>query len=144
MKELASVRSSIIMDYGEWKRATILTNHCHVYGERMEQSYIKLEGTKGAIRIDFGALKNYPGGVADRFYFTTIENGRYKTWEEITLTGSWFPHAFIGSMEQVLLAANGSIDQPDNSVEDCIYTMACMEAAYVSSEKGGERPEHNF
>jgi hypothetical protein len=40
-------------------------------------------------------------------------------------------------MEQVMQAAAGNIPKPDNSVEDCIYTMACVEAAYRSSEKGG-------
>jgi hypothetical protein len=36
-----------------------------------------------------------------------------------------------------MLAAEGKIKRPDNSVEDCIHTMACMEAAYKSSEGGG-------
>ena len=53
------------------------------------------------------------------------------------IEGSWFPHAFIGSMNEMLKAAAGIIDKPDNSVEDCIDTMRCMEAAYTSSEKGG-------
>jgi len=53
------------------------------------------------------------------------------------IDGSWFPHAFIGSMAQVMLAAEGKIDAPDNSVEDCIHTMACVEAAYMSAEKSG-------
>ncbi|MEY2917002.1 MAG: hypothetical protein RIS73_716, partial [Bacteroidota bacterium] len=38
---------------------------------------------------------------------------------------------------EMLQAASGEITQPDNSVEDCIYTMACVEAAYKSSEGGG-------
>ena len=54
--------------------------------------------------------------------------------------GEPFPHAFIGSMGQVMLAAEGVIEAPDNSVEDCIYTMACVEAAYISSGAGGVRP----
>jgi hypothetical protein len=40
-------------------------------------------------------------------------------------------------MEHVMQAAAGQIPKPDNSVEDCIYTMACVEAAYMSSKKGG-------
>ena len=47
--ELASVRSNIIMDYGDMVRANILTNHHHRFGK--EESYIKLEGTKGAVKI---------------------------------------------------------------------------------------------
>ncbi len=40
-------------------------------------------------------------------------------------------------MEQILLAAAKQIEQPDNSVDDCIHTMACVEAAYKSSAVGG-------
>ena len=40
-------------------------------------------------------------------------------------------------MAQVMLAAEGSIARPDNSVEDAIHTMACVEAAYQSSAAGG-------
>jgi predicted dehydrogenase len=139
MSELASVRSNIIMDYGEYVRANILTNHCHDYGSEEQQSYIKFEGTKGAIKISLGLLKNYPAGGPDRFEYTVMENGSYTGWKTREVEGSWFPQAFIGSMQQVMLAAEGIIDQPDNSVEDSIYTMACVEAAYRSSEQGGVR-----
>jgi hypothetical protein len=40
-------------------------------------------------------------------------------------------------MEQVMLAAAGKIEKPDNAVEDCLYTMACTEAAYMSCQQGG-------
>jgi predicted dehydrogenase len=135
--ELASVRSNIIMDYGEMIRANILTNHCHNYGTPNQQSYIKIEGRKGAIKINFGALIDYPRGAADSFEYVLLEDGKEPEWKTIQIEGSWFPHAFIGSMKEILLAANGQIERPDNSVEDCIYTMACVEAAYLSSESGG-------
>ena len=140
-KELASVKSSIIMDYGSLQRANILTNHNHVFGTNQEQSYIKIEGTKGAVKIDFGALRNYPAGAGDIFQYTLMQGDKYTGWQTMPIAGSWFPHAFIGSMEQVLLAAAGLIDKPDNSVEDAIHTMACVEAAYISSEQGGIRPD---
>jgi predicted dehydrogenase len=144
MKNLASVKSNIIMDYGDTIRANILTNHCHVYGLQKQQSYIKLEGSKGAAKINMGVLKNYPDGEPDSVEYTMIENGKYSDWKRLPVEGSWFPHAFIGSMAQVMLAAEGTIDKPDNSVEDCIHTMACVEAAYQSSEMGGVKPEFNF
>ncbi len=144
MAQLASVRSNIIMDYGEQVAANILTNHCHNYGTPKQQSYIKIEGSKGAIKINFGALIDYPRGAADSFEYVLLEEacpsgrrGKEPEWKTMEVEGSWFPHAFIGSMEQVLLAANKQIEQPDNSVEDCIHTMACVEAAYKSSEGGG-------
>ncbi len=137
MAQLASVRSNIIMDYGELVAANILTNHCHNYGTPKQQSYIKIEGSKGAIKINFGALIDYPRGAADSFEYVLLQEGKEPEWKTMQVEGSWFPHAFIGSMEQVLLAANKQIEQPDNRVEDCIYTMACVEAAYKSSEAGG-------
>jgi predicted dehydrogenase len=137
MPQLASVRSNIIMDYGEMIAANILTNHCHNYGTPKQQSYIKIEGSKGAIKINFGALIDYPRGAADSFEYVLLEEGKETEWKTMEVEGSWFPHAFIGSMEQVLLAALGDITKPDNSVDDCIHTMACVEAAYKSSEQGG-------
>ncbi|WP_276501012.1 Gfo/Idh/MocA family protein [Terrimonas pollutisoli] len=135
--QLASVRSNIIMDYGDFTRANILTNHCHNYGMSRQQSYIKIEGSKGAVLINFGALINYPRGAADSFEYVFLKDGEEPQWKKMEIEGSWFPHAFIGSMAQLMLAAEGSIKRPDNSVEDCIYTMACTEAAYLSSEQGG-------
>ena len=136
--ELAAVRSNIIMDYGDFIRANILTNHTHDFAPGYQQAYIKLEGPKGAIRIHLGLLMDYPKGEADKVEYVLRKEG---VWETIDVEGSWFPHAFIGSMAQVMAAAEGSIDKPDNSVEDAIHTMACVEAAYKSSAMGGIRPE---
>jgi predicted dehydrogenase len=137
MPQLASVKSNIILDYGEMVRANILTNHCHNYGMPKQQSYIKIEGTNGAVLINFGALINYPRGAADSFEYILLDGNEDPQWKEMKIEGSWFPHAFIGSMNEMLLAAEGVIEQPDNSVEDCIYTMECVEAAYTSSKNGG-------
>lgn len=140
MPQMGSVRSNIIMDYGDMTRANILTNHCHNYGTPKQQSYIKIEGSKGAAIINFGALIDYPRGAADSFEYVLLEEGKEPQWQQMKIEGSWFPHAFIGSMNEMLQAAAGEITQPDNSVEDCIYTMACVEAAYKSSEEGGVVP----
>jgi predicted dehydrogenase len=136
MQELASVRSNIIMDFGDMIRANILTNHCHHYGLPKQQSYIKIEGSKGAVLVNFGALIDYPRGSADSFEYILLD-GNNQGWQTMPIKGSWFPHAFIGSMAQLMLAAEGVIEQADNSVEDCIDTMACLEAAYISNERGG-------
>ncbi len=140
MEQLASVRSNIIMDYGDMIRANILTNHCHYYGTPKQQSYIKIEGSKGAIIINFGALIDYPRGAADSFEYIMLEEGKEPGWHQMEIKGSWFPHAFIGSMNELMLAVNNKPAQPDNSVEDAIHTMACVEAAYLSSEQGGIKP----
>jgi len=137
MPGLASVRSNIIMNYGDMVRANILTNHCHNYGTPKQKSYIKIEGSRGAVIINFGALIDYPRGSADSFEYVVLEEGKEPEWKSRVIEGSWFPHAFIGSMSQLMLAAEGKIAVPDNSADDCIYTMACVEAAYRSSERGG-------
>ncbi|HVS97875.1 MAG TPA: Gfo/Idh/MocA family oxidoreductase [Puia sp.] len=140
MAELASVRTNIILDYGDTIRANILTNHGHDFGLQHQQSYIKFEGTRGAIRIKMGLLMNYPQGVPDSFEYILPEGDKPREWKTLEITGGWFPHAFIGSMAQLMRAAEGSIERPDNSVEDAIHTMACVEAAYQSSDHGGIIP----
>jgi predicted dehydrogenase len=139
MDDLASVRTNIIMEYEGYRRASIHTNHCHRFGLRNQQSYVWLEGTHGAIKITMGVLKDYPKGVPDAFEYISLEGDRAGEWQTLDIQGSWFPHAFIGSMAQLQRAAEGSLHAPDNSVEDCIHTMACVEAAYRSSENGGEK-----
>ncbi|WP_276484262.1 Gfo/Idh/MocA family protein [Paraflavitalea pollutisoli] len=136
MKELASVRSNIVLDYGDWLRANILTNHCHIYGQGHQHSFIKLEGTLGAIRIHLGVLMDYPHGQTDKLEYVTLQEGQPAQWQTVPLEGTWFPHAFIGSMQQLMEVVAGKRPHPDNTVEDAILTMACVEAAYRS---GGQQ-----
>ena len=144
MAQLASVRSNIIMDYGDYVRANILTNHCHQFGLTHQQSYIELEGTQGAIKIKLGVLQDYPKGTEDAFEYVLLNQNEEPQWQTLKVEGSWFPHAFMGAMAQVMRAAEGSIAQPDNSVEDCIYTMACVEAAYESNTAGATPVQSKF
>lgn len=138
-KELASVRSAILLDYGEYARANILTNHNCDYDQMHQCSTIKLEGTKGAIRIEMGLLKNYPKGANDSFEYIIYDDPI--GWREETIQGTWFPHAFIGSMKELERTKMDTQYLMDNSVEDCIHTMVAVEAAYVSSQDGGIAPD---
>jgi len=138
---LASVRSAILMDYPDPVRATITTNHCHHFGAKHQESYLKWEGTRGAIRARVGLLMDYPNGAGDCFEICELEDGEPGEWKEIPLGGSWFPHAFIGTMAQMMRAKEGSEPEMPTSVEDVIHTMACVEAAYESDRRGGVRPE---
>jgi predicted dehydrogenase len=160
--DLAPVRTHVLMDYGDFLRVGISTNHAHDYHPRYQQAYIRLEGTRGAIRIGLGVLLDYPRGGEDTFEYIVRGEDAFRggaspssgatpsggaagaagpAWQSLPLAGSWFPHAFIGSMAQVMAAADGIIPHPDNSVADVLHTMACVEAAYRSSEEGGVRPE---
>jgi predicted dehydrogenase len=135
--QFPSTRSSILMNYGDRVRANIQTNHHHRYGPQHQESYIKWEGSQGAIKAKMGLLMNYPHGVPDCFEVCELTEGKPGPWQEIRLEGSWFPHAFVGAMAQVMRAKAGEANALVTSVEDSIKTMACVEAAYAASEQGG-------
>ncbi|MCP5115725.1 MAG: Gfo/Idh/MocA family oxidoreductase, partial [bacterium] len=138
LPDLPESRSSIILDYGERARANIQTNHFHKFGAKHQESYIKWEGSKGAIKATMGLLMNYPSGVPDRFEYCQLDaGGSPGEWREVTLEGSWFPEAFAGSMAQVMRHVEGTLENMPTSGEDAIRTMACVEAAYTSSDQGG-------
>lgn len=134
---LASTRSSILMNYASGVRATITTNHNHDFGARHQESYLKWEGTRGAIRAQLGLLMNYPQGVPDIFEYCRLEPGKSPEWKTVALKGSWFPEAFIGTMASLQRHKEGSDTTMPTSVEDVIHTMECVEAAYLASAHGG-------
>ena len=59
---VASTRSTILFDYGNETSATINTNHDHKFGKTHQQSYVKWEGTKGAIYTKMGSFWTTPMG----------------------------------------------------------------------------------
>lgn len=139
-KQLSSSRSTILFDYGDTMHAVINTNHDHSFGPHNQESFIKWEGTKGAIKARMGLLMDYPHGVPDKFEYCILEEGQAPEWVELPLEGSWFPDAFIGTMSSVMRYKNGETDVLPTSVEDVIKTMAVVESAYRSSDTGGMVP----
>ncbi len=138
MPELASTRSSIIMDYGDMVRANINTNHGHNFGLKNMESYIKFEGTSGAIKIRMGVYLNYPKGLPDEFEFITLNDNQ--GWQKRAINGSWFPDAFMGPMAGLMNKMNNPGSLYVNSVEDAIHTMEIVEQCYQCSE--GENSEN--
>lgn len=140
-KTLSSSRSTILFDYGDTMHAVINTNHDHDFGPRHQDSFIKWEGTKGAIKAKMGLLMDYPHGVPDVFEYCLLEEGNNKDqapeWKQLELEGSWFPEAFIGTMANLMCYKEGSSAVLHTSVEDVIKTMAVVESAYLSSDRGG-------
>jgi predicted dehydrogenase len=135
--KLASTRTAIILDYGDRVRATITANHAHRFGRRHQEGYVKWEGTKGAIRASLGALMNYPRGEPDSLELCRLgARGRPGPWRKVPFRGSWFPHAFIGTMASVMDHATGRAGPPPTRVEDAFRTMAVVEAIYRSSATG--------
>ncbi|MEN0053522.1 MAG: Gfo/Idh/MocA family oxidoreductase [Mucilaginibacter sp.] len=136
-KTLSSSRSTILFDYGDTMHAVINTNHDHSFGSHNQESFIKWEGTKGAIKARMGLLMDYPHGVPDKFEYCIVEEGKDLEWVEVKLDGSWFPDAFIGTMSSLIRYKNGETDILPTSVEDVVKTMAVVESAYISSDNGG-------
>jgi predicted dehydrogenase len=133
-KSLSSSRSTLLFDYGDTLHAVINTNHDHDFGPRHQESFIKWEGTKGAIKANIGLLMDYPHGVPDRFEYCIQEEGVAPEWVQMELEGSWFPEAFIGTMANLMRYNEGSALTLETSVEDVIRTMAVVESAYLSSD----------
>ncbi|MGH9326893.1 MAG: Gfo/Idh/MocA family protein [Terriglobia bacterium] len=135
---LAPTRSTIILDYGDTVRACVSTNHGHVFGRRHQESFIKWEGTKGAIIAEMGLLMNYPAGEPDEMEFCSFDETTPPEWNSVKIEGSWFPDAFIGTMASVMRWVDDPEHQAATSVDDAFKTMAVVEAAYRSSDRGGE------
>ncbi len=136
-KNLSSSRTTLIFDYGDTLHAVINTNHDHNFGPHNQESFIKWEGTKGAIKAKMGLLLDYPKGVPDKFEYCLLQEGREPEWKTVELEGSWFPDAFIGTMSSLMRYAQGETAILPTSVEDVSKTMAVVESAYSSSDQGG-------
>lgn len=134
---LAATRTTMALDYGDTMRATITTNHSHDYGTRHQESYVKWEGTRGAIKARLGVLLDYPRGEADALELCLIEPGlSTRPWQTVPVAGTWFPDAFIGPMAALQRFANGESTALPTAVADAFRTMAVVEAAYTSSAAG--------
>ena len=142
-KPHANSRTAMVLHYPERPiRAIISTNHDHVFGPRHEQSFIKWEGTRGAIRADMGVLMDYPKGRADALEIIRtddLDGG----WRPMPFVGTWFPDGFIWSMGVLQRHLTGELDSLPTGVDDVFKTMALVEAAYASADLGGVRPEYD-
>ncbi|MDE1175336.1 MAG: Gfo/Idh/MocA family oxidoreductase [Edaphobacter sp.] len=132
--DLASTKSVITLDYGDDKRVFIATNHSHDFAPTLQRSFVQWEGMEGAMRAQMGVNLNYPVGEPDDLeYILRDEEG----WRVATVSGNWFPDAFMGSMGALQAYVQGEAPTLPTSVEDAIDTMRTVEAAYISSERGG-------
>lgn len=143
-KAHANSRSAINLHYGDRPvRVVIGTNHDHHFGPAHEESFVKWEGTRGAVRAQLGLLLDYPRGGPDALEHQ-LDDAADAGWQPLPFTGSWFPDAFIGSMGVLHRFLEGSIDSLPTSVEDVFRTMAVVEAAHRSADAGGEPPPYDL
>lgn len=132
--ELSATKSVITFDYGNDKRVFIAANHSHDFDPKLQRSFVQWEGMNGAMRARMGVNLNYPVGLPDNLeYIVRGDAG----WSEGPVSGNWFPDAFMGSMGSLQSYVQGETKTLPTSVEDSIDTMRVVEAAYISSERGG-------
>jgi predicted dehydrogenase len=137
--DLAATRSVIVLDYDEWTRVFIATNHgLDVPYPALQHSYVQWEGTGGVMRAQMGVNLDYPKGRGDTLEFYSREPHPQFTAGPQPVPGEWFPDAFLGSMLSVQRFALGEVTAMPTRVEDALDTMRVVEAAYLSSERGGE------
>ncbi|MDW7692009.1 Gfo/Idh/MocA family oxidoreductase [Flammeovirgaceae bacterium SG7u.111] len=141
-KKMSSTRTNVIFDYGDAMRALVSTNHDHNFGRQHQESYVKWEGTKGAIYARMGLLMDYPEGQPDLFEYCIVEEGKTPEWKTEKIEGSWFPDAFVGTMSSLMRFVEGSADVLETSIDDVLETMLIVEAAYASSDAGGIKPDY--
>lgn len=134
--QLASTRSVIIFDYERPVRAFVNTNHGHDFGLKHQDSFVKWEGTKGAIKATLGKNINFPEGEADRFEYFLSEDGSNE-WREEPIPGAWYPDAFMATMADLLCAIEDPAAAHVTSAKHAYDTMRLVEAAYSSNDSGG-------
>jgi len=134
MRDLAQTRTAIIMNYGDDLRVNLHINFNHDYAKKYQESTLKIEGLKGAIRVKLGLMYDYPEGEPDEVEYITYDSGE---WTKLPVRGSWFNEAFIGTMGGLMKKLDDPSYEYMNSVEDAFHTMCVVEACYESSKQGG-------
>jgi predicted dehydrogenase len=132
--ELASSRTTAILDYGPDVRCALSINHHHKHGPKHQSSRLRVEGTLGAAVVTLGVNLDYPRGRPDALEIA-LEGSQ--DWQDVPLAGNWFPDAFRGTMSSLQRVATGEDTQLPTSVEDAWHTMALVEALYDSDASGG-------
>jgi predicted dehydrogenase len=127
--DLAQTRTTALLDYDGSRRVALSINHNHDFGRKFQDASFRVEGTEGAAVVKLGVLLDYPRGEPDELWIT--RHGA--DWTAVPLSGTWFPHAFIGTMSNVQRVASGEDDALLTGVEDAWHTMALVEAAFASA-----------
>ena len=130
--QLRDTRSTIILDYGDHVRCSLVMNHTHRAGPLHRESQFMVEGTAGAARLVLGVNLDYPTGSPDE-----MEVAHGQQWVPVALRGSWFNEAFEGPMSNLQRFVAGEDESLVSPVGDTIKTMALVEACYRSSDAGG-------
>lgn len=125
-------RTMVHMRFSGELRALIHDNHNNWASEDDWYATFRFEGTKGIIKGTNGALYNYPQGREDTLSFISNELDP-NCWFHPVLEGKWFPHAFMGTMGELMKAIEEN-REPENSVRDNLKTLQMLFAGYRSMQ----------
>ncbi|MDF2670364.1 MAG: oxidoreductase [Paenibacillus sp.] len=123
-------RTMIHIKFPEEARGLVHDNHNNHSPQEDWYATFRFEGTEGVVKGTNGALYNYPVGREDTISFYSkalFKNGLYTP----ELEGKWFPHAFMGTMGELMCAIEED-REPENSIEDNLKTLQMVFAAYRS------------
>jgi len=123
-------RTMIHMKFAGEMRALIHDNHNNWADQRDWYATYRFEGTSGIIKGTNGALYNYPVGEEDTIRFIS-RDAQDHGWLEPPLQGKWFPHAFMGTMGELMRAIEEN-REPENSARDNLQTIQLVFAVYRS------------
>jgi predicted dehydrogenase len=132
--DLASTKTSIILDYGQRVRCALSINHNYEFGPADECADVRIQGTDGAARISLGLLLNYPTGKPETLSYRTKHD---EQWIDVPIRGRWFPDGFVGVMSNLQRFAAGEDAMLWTNTDDAFETMALVEACYQSDAAGG-------
>ena len=91
----------------------------------------RVEGTEGLAKGTIG-WPEYPTPTPSTLDYTTRQGG--ETWQQPRWPEVWFPDAFAGPMAQLLVALEQGTE-PEISGRDNLYTMALVDACYLSAKE---------
>ena len=129
--QLRDTRSSIILDYGDRLRCSLVMNHTHRAGPAARDV-----GADGRRHEGRGPAACWASTSTTRPARPTRWRSRSaRTWQRVPLRGSWFTEAFEGPMSNLQRFIAGEDDRLVSPVHDTIRTMALVEACYQSSDR---------
>jgi predicted dehydrogenase len=130
---IGETRTLLHIKFAGEARGLIHDNHNHIAGEDDWYATFRFEGTEGIIKGTNGSLYNYPVGREDTLSFHS-KRIHPDYWFTPTLHGKWFPHAFMGTMGELMRAIEED-REPTNSVNDNLKTLQMVFGAYLSMKE---------
>jgi predicted dehydrogenase len=118
-----------VLEYGDGLRAVSIDN-CHTWADH--RIHWRVEGSEGIAKGTIG-WPDYPDGSPSTIDWTTRTMDG--SWERPRWEERWFPHAFKGTMGQLMRAIQEDTE-PEISGRTTLGTMGLVEAAYRSANEG--------